>query len=116
MLTEAQVRAFAEQGAVTIDTPLSAGEIAAASEALDRLLPFRPAAEGEKPRYRVRLTCTYHEPALVDVIQHPFFEETAKSALRARRQTMRRSNAWADRWPQRCDSQPLVYAAIHSSG
>lgn len=83
MRIQAPVREFMEQGAATIDTPLTAAEIGAAVEALDRLLPFCEPAPGEKPRYRVSLTCSYHEPALVEIIQHPFFEEVAKQVLNA---------------------------------
>jgi Phytanoyl-CoA dioxygenase (PhyH) len=82
-MIRAPVQEFMEQGAATIDTPLAAAEVGAAVEALDRLLPFRPPAPGEKPRYRVSQTCSYHEPALLDVIQHPFFEEVAKHVLNA---------------------------------
>jgi hypothetical protein len=77
MLTERQLKQFNEAGCVTIDTPLTAQEIADASAAMDRLLPFR---EGH---YRPSLTCSYYDPALVEIIQHPFFEETARQALEA---------------------------------
>jgi hypothetical protein len=56
---------------VTIDTPLAVEEIAAASAAFDRLLPF----QGGNPR--PSLTCSYFDPAIIDIIQHPFFEEAA---------------------------------------
>ncbi len=77
MITEAEVRRFSEDGAVTIDTPLTAQEIAAACAAFDRLLPFR---EG---KFRPSLTSCYFDPEIVDIIQHPFFEETAKRILDA---------------------------------
>jgi len=83
VLTNTQLHDFITHGAVTIDTPLTPGQVAAAGEAFDRLLPFRPPAPGEKPRYRVGLTCSYFDPELVEVIQHPFFEEVAKQALNA---------------------------------
>jgi len=81
MSTGSVAAAFLEHGAATIDTPLTRAEIAAACEALDRLLPFRPAGPGEKPRYRVTLTCSYDEPALLAILQHPFFEEVARQVL-----------------------------------
>jgi hypothetical protein len=84
MLTDAQARKFLEEGAVTVDTPLQPAEIARACAALDRLLPFRAPAAGEKPRYRASLTCSYEEPALLEIIQHPFFERVAGQALNAR--------------------------------
>ena len=83
MFSAMEARKFLEEGAVTVDTPLRPAEIAAACEALDRLLPFRAPAPGEKPRYRVTLTCSYEEPALLRIIQHPFFETVAQIALDA---------------------------------
>jgi hypothetical protein len=82
MITEQQLEQFARDGAVTIDTPLTGQQIAAAGAALDRLLPFRPGEEGRPPRYRASMTCSYDDPELVEIIQHPFFEEVAKRALR----------------------------------
>nr|CAA9239492.1 hypothetical protein AVDCRST_MAG63-1361 [uncultured Armatimonadetes bacterium] len=76
-LTDEQARAFDEAGAVTIDTPLTARQIAAAAAAMDRLLPFR---EGNP---RPSRTCDYDDPALLDIIQHPFFEAAARRALAA---------------------------------
>lgn len=78
MLSITQLEQFEQLGAVTIDTPLTQEEIAAACEAMDRLLP--------KPEkgFRASLTCSYFAPALVQIIQHPFFEEVAKCALRAK--------------------------------
>ena len=83
MITAQQLQQFLDAGAVTIDTPLTPAQIDAASAALDRLLPFRPPREGERPRYRESMTDSYYEPALLEIIQHPFFEEVAKRALRA---------------------------------
>jgi hypothetical protein len=77
MMTEEDVQQFNEAGCVTIDTPLTPQEIADASAAMDRLLPFR---EGH---YRPSLTCSYDDPALVNLIQRPFFEETARRVLEA---------------------------------
>jgi hypothetical protein len=83
MITETQLQQFIDDGVVTIDTPLTVAQIAAASEAFDRLIPFTPPPEGQRPRYRVAMTCSYDDPALVEIIQHPFFEEVSKRALRA---------------------------------
>src|SRR4051794_33111865 len=83
MITEAQVHEFLERGATTIDTPLQPAELAAACEALDRLLPLPSPAAGEKPRYRASLTCSYDEPALMAILQHPFFEEVSNRVLAA---------------------------------
>lgn len=76
-LTEEQLRAFNEAGAVTIDTPLTAQQIADAAAAMDRLLPFQ---EGN---CRVSRTCDYDDPAILDIIQHPFFEAVARRVLEA---------------------------------
>jgi ectoine hydroxylase-related dioxygenase (phytanoyl-CoA dioxygenase family) len=81
MISPAQVQEFLGEGVTTVDTPLREAETAAAAEALDRLLPFRPGSPGEKPRYRVGLTCSFFDEPLVDLIQHPFFEEAAKAVL-----------------------------------
>ncbi len=77
MMTDEEVRQFNEAGAATVNTPLTTQEIADAAAALDRLLPF----DGENPR--PSRTCDYYEPALVALIQHPFFEETARRVLEA---------------------------------
>jgi Phytanoyl-CoA dioxygenase (PhyH) len=82
MITDQELRQFIEDGVVTIDTPLTEVQIAAASAAFDRLLPFSAPQDG-RPRYRVGMTCSYDDPALLEIIQHPFFEEVAKRALRA---------------------------------
>jgi hypothetical protein len=82
-ITDLELQQFDEAGAVTIDTPLTEAQIAAASAAFDRLLPFRAPQEGARPSYRVGQTCSYLEPDLVEIIQHPFFEEVARRALRA---------------------------------
>lgn len=76
-LTDEQVHQFNEAGAVTIDTPLTAQQIADAGAAMDRLLPYRDG------HYRVSRTCDYDDPAIIDIIQHPFFEEVARQVLEA---------------------------------
>ena len=82
-ISDEELRVFEERGAVTIDTPLERDQIAAAVAAVDKLLPFTEAAAGETQRYRYGATCNYYEPALLDLVQHPFFEEVAKRVLRA---------------------------------
>src|ERR1043165_8171383 len=81
MITEQQLEQFFEVGAVTIDTPLTEEQVSAASAALDRLLPFESGQGGS--RARVGMTCSFDAPELLAVIQHPFFEEVARRALRA---------------------------------
>jgi hypothetical protein len=83
MLTGQQIEQFVEAGAVTVDTPLTSQQIAAATATMDRLLPFQPATADRPARYRSSLTCSYDDDSLLDIIQHPFFEEVSQQALRA---------------------------------
>ncbi len=83
MIIEEEVAGFVEQGAVTLDTPLDAEQIEAASTTLEALLPLAPPAPGQEARYRYSATCSYFDAALLDLIQHPFFEEVAQRVLRA---------------------------------
>ena len=76
-MTDQEVQQFHEDGSVTMDTPLTAREVANAAAAFERLLPFQ---EGN---YRPSLTCSYHDPALLEILQHPFFEEVARRVLQA---------------------------------
>ena len=78
-MTDREVQEFDEAGSVTVDTPLTEREIADAASAFDRLLPF------QNGNFRPSLTCSYFDPALIDVIQHPFFEQAAQRVLRAER-------------------------------
>ncbi len=68
-MTDAELAEYEENGAVTIDGPLSDEELDRAEAAWDRIK-----ANGEKP---------YDDPDYVDVVQHPYFEEVAKKVLRA---------------------------------
>lgn len=76
MITTEQIDQFLQRGAVTIDTPLTDDQIAGVSRVLDRLLP-----QQDPPRTRVGLTCSYYDEELLELIQHPFFEEVAKRVL-----------------------------------
>ena len=78
MIDAEEIRRFDEEGAVTIDTPLSRSELRDASAAMERLLPF-----DKPPHYRVTGTNNFDEPALIDLVQHPFFEAMARQVLRA---------------------------------
>ena len=71
MIDEQQIQRFLDDGAFTMDTPISMDRITAAAEALDRLLPQQ---EG---RNRSAATCNYDDPALIDLIQDPFFEQAS---------------------------------------
>jgi hypothetical protein len=78
-VTAQQVEAFLREGAVTLDTPFTPDEVAAAAAALERLLP----PPTEPGRYRASRTCDYFDEELLALIQHPFLEETAKRMLAA---------------------------------
>ena len=92
-LTEEEVRQFNDEGCATIDTPLTTRQIAEASDAFDRLMPFR---EG---RARASLTCSYYDPALLEIIQHPFFEEVAKQVLESEK-VLFSQTAIVTAWPE----------------
>lgn len=77
VMTDREVRQFDEAGCVTIDTPLSARQVDDACAVFDRLLPCSDGCP------RQSRTCNYYDPPLLDIIQHPFFEEAAQRALRA---------------------------------
>ena len=80
-ITDDQVKAFEQDGAVTIDTPLTSQQIAEASQLMDRMLPLGPPRPGEKnPRYRVGKN-NVCEPAFVRIMEQPFFESVAKRLL-----------------------------------
>jgi len=81
-LSAAQIDDYLQQGVITIDTPLTPEQIAAAAEALARLAPQYASEAPATPRARVGAGDLF-EPALIDIIQHPFFEAVAKDALKA---------------------------------
>ncbi|MDA0745353.1 MAG: phytanoyl-CoA dioxygenase family protein [bacterium] len=84
MLSAQEVKQFEDAGAVTVDSPLTEQQLAAASAAYDRLLPLAPPGESGQVRYRLGSTCEFYDPELLELIQHPFFEEVAKQVLRAK--------------------------------
>ena len=84
MITEQQIEAFERDGAVTIDTPLTDRQLAAASDLTDRLLPLAEPKEGERMRYRVGQN-NLLDPPFVEIVEHPFFEEVTKRLLHADR-------------------------------
>ena len=83
MITDQEIQQFVEMGAVTIETPLTPHQLTAASAVFDQLLPFREPEAGEQPRYRVGTTCSFYHSELLDIIQHPFFEDVAKRVLQS---------------------------------
>jgi hypothetical protein len=84
MLTDQQVEQFEQSGAVTVDSPLTSQQMTTAAEVYDRLLPFKDPEPGEQTRYRLGNACKFYDQELLDLIQHPFFEEVAQQVLRAK--------------------------------
>ena len=83
MLTDQQVRQFDQAGAGTVDSPLTSQQMSAAANAYDRLLPFQEPDPGEQARYRLGNACQFFDQELLNLIQHPFFEDVAKQVLNA---------------------------------
>ena len=82
-ISDDDVQRFLDDGAVTVDTGLSPESIRAGAAVIDARLPFiAPAANGEV-NYRYGETCSFFDRPLVDLIEHPFFEEAAKRILDA---------------------------------
>ena len=79
MINAEEIRRFDEDGAVTVDTPLSPDELSAASAAMERLLPY----DKSSPHYRITSTNKFVDPTLINLVQHPFFEAVACQVLRA---------------------------------
>ena len=82
MLTPKQTEQFESLGAVTIDTPLTEQELADAREAYDALFPHADSEAGRKRSRHARTADFFDEP-LLNIIQHPFFEEVSRQALNA---------------------------------
>ena len=83
MITEGQLRQFIEEGAVTIDTPLTEAQINAAAAALDRRLPFTPPRDGQPSHYRLQQTCSYDDPELVEIIEERIVRPSGAAASSA---------------------------------
>ena len=79
-----EVQRFLDAGAITIDTPLPPDLIQAAASVVDTRLPMMPVAEGAVGNYRYGETCSFFDPALVSIIEHPYFEASAALVLDAK--------------------------------
>jgi hypothetical protein len=85
MLTAEQIERFVVDGVVTVDTPLSEAEIAAAAAAIDRALPETNFdGLGERQLRRANRDGCLDED-LTAIVQHPCLEALARSALGAER-------------------------------
>ena len=79
MVGESELQQFRSDGLVTINTPFSSHELAAANRAVDRLYAVENAPVDEDGWY-----CDdYYEPELIDILQHPFFETLSEAILSA---------------------------------
>ncbi len=81
MITKEQIEQFDNRGAVTIDTPLTPEQLAAARKTFDEVLPQKEDASGNR-RSRIGKTGNIFEQELLDIIQAPFLEEVATKVLR----------------------------------
>lgn len=82
MLTPQQLAQFDTEGAVTIDTPFTAQQIAAASDAVDRKYAPNPGGFSGYDMF---------EPELLELALHPFVFECAAQALRTKAVALRAS-------------------------
>lgn len=80
-MTDQQLADFERDGLATVDSPFTTAQINAASEAFDRLLSPPPYPSSQPLKYRTG-TSDFTDPALIDLVQHPFLEEVAKQVLR----------------------------------
>jgi ectoine hydroxylase-related dioxygenase (phytanoyl-CoA dioxygenase family) len=80
LISDTAIQQFYRDGAVTIDTPLTASQLDRAVKALDRLVPEISSTDGNK-RHRAGATCSFFDPELLDIIQHSFFEAVAQQVL-----------------------------------
>ena len=75
------VERFLRDGLITLDTPLSAAQISAGAAAIDRRLPGPPPGAPRSYGTRFGETCSFYDPELVEIIQHPYFERVAAAVL-----------------------------------
>lgn len=80
MLNRQQIAQFDQDGAVTIDTPLTTTELETLRDTYDNLFPG-PDTEAGREKSRHSRTADFFDQPLVDLIQHPFFEKVAAKAL-----------------------------------
>ena len=85
MLTAEQLETYERLGAVTVDGPLSTGELDEAEAAWDRLHGLHGAAGGGglgNDGVTSEGNAPYNEPAYVSIMAHPWFEAVAQAVLR----------------------------------
>src|SRR5688572_17648082 len=77
-ISDDDVQRFLDDGAITVDTPLSPESISAGAAVVDARLPLAASTSGAPQNYRYGETCSFFDPALLTLIEHPFFEATAR--------------------------------------
>lgn len=82
MIGTREIEQFDKLGAVTVDAAIAEDQLNAAADVFDRVLVQEQPANGTKPLTRVQRDGRLDQP-LLDIIQHPFMEETAKRTLGA---------------------------------
>ena len=82
MLTDRQLDQFDQEGALTIDSPLTPEELQRLRTTYDQLFPGAD-SEAAREHARQSRTANFFDKPLIDLIQHPFFEEVAACVLRA---------------------------------
>ncbi|MEO8694671.1 MAG: phytanoyl-CoA dioxygenase family protein [Acidimicrobiales bacterium] len=82
-ISDGDVQRFLDDGAITIDTPLAPAAIQAGAASVDARLPFVAPVGNAPANYRYGETCSFFDPGLVTLIEHPFFEDTARRILDA---------------------------------
>jgi hypothetical protein len=82
-ISDEDVQRFLDDGAITVDTALSPESIRAGAAIVDARLPFIVPAANAPVNYRYGETCSFFDPALLSLIEHPFFEAAAMRILDA---------------------------------
>jgi hypothetical protein len=82
-ISDGDVQRFLDEGAITIDTPLPPDAIRAGAAVVDARLPAIAPDANAAINYRYGETCSFFDPALIALIEHPFFEDTARRVLDA---------------------------------
>jgi hypothetical protein len=82
-ISDDDVQRFLDRGAITVDTPITPEQIHAGASVIDARMPFMPARPPEAANYRYGETCSFFDPPLLTIIEHPFFEAAAQRILDA---------------------------------
>ncbi|MBA3708435.1 MAG: phytanoyl-CoA dioxygenase family protein [Planctomycetes bacterium] len=72
---------YEQDGEVTINSPFTSAQIASAATVVDRLLPAPRPGEPSKS-HRLDRCNDFFDPELIDLVQHPFIEDLARTILK----------------------------------